>query len=282
MQTCISRFFFGHLQKIKKTLKMYRSHYFIILMAAFLMVSCHKDYFTIEGTLTNGAGKTIYIEELTPNDPLFIDSIRLDDKGNFKYSYKMPYPSFYNLHATKSNYAMLLPEEGEHITITGDYTNLEKTYELRGSAGSILLWQLQAYSNDGSERLNEIISLDQQNQQRFGPESDAYKKAKVYTDSLYWDLYTEQSDYVKQFIRDHHGSLATLIALYKPLGRDHALINIKRDPSLLSFYDDVLDGLKESLPDNPHTIHFQNSVAHLHHLYERYQQQQNATITMGE
>ena len=254
----------------------------IIILSVLILSSCHRDYFVIEGRLDNGAGKPLYIEELSPNEHIFIDSIILDGQGSFSYQYKMPYPSFYNLHATATDYVMLLPQNGETISLTGDYEHLETSYEVRGSVGSLQLWQLQSYSNDGTERLKEIVSLDQLNQQQCEGDTHAYRQAKRYTDSLYWDVYTEQSDYVKQFLSEHRGSLSTLIALYKPLGRDPALIDINRDPSLLSYYDDVLGGLKESMPENPHTVHFQNSVAHLHHLYERYQQQQGVSINVGE
>lgn len=261
-------------------------HLLLLATIVVAFVGCNSKDFTIVGQLNGGANKTIYIEELTPNGPLFIDSIRLDKNGNFKFSYEMPYQSFYNLHTSPTFYVMLLPENGEKIEIRGDYDRLETSYEVRGSAGSILLWQLQAYGNDGNERLKEVVAKDQENQRLYGVESADYRKAKELTDSLYFDIYTDQSSYVKQFIEEHRGSLATMIALYKPLGRDHALIDINRDPSLLYYYDEVLEGLEESLPDNPHTLHFKNSVAHLHHRYEVYQQRQQmenqAVITMGE
>lgn len=257
-------------------------HIFLIAISLLVMSSCKKDYFSISGTIANGAGKTAYIEELTPDGPLFLDSISIDENGEFSFSYQMPYPTFYNLHITTSNYVMLLPEVGEKIILTGDFNNLQGTYDVRGSHGSMLLWQLQAYSNMGDEKLAEIIALDQENQQRYGLDTKDYREAKKNTDSLYFEAYSEQSDFVKSFIEQNKGSLATLIALYKPFGPNHSLIDIKRDPSMLSFYDMVLDGLKESLPDNPHTIHFGNSVAHLHHQYEQYQQSQQAQITVGQ
>lgn len=254
----------------------------LIAVALLFFASCHKNSFTIDGTISGGAGKTIYIEELTPTEPLFLDSIRLDADGHFSYTAEIQYATFYNVHVTPTNYVMLQPEAGDKIVLTGDYDNLEGTYEVRGSQGSMLLWQLQSYSNMGSERLKEIVDIDQENRQRYGEDTKEYKVAKQYTDSLYFDAYTEQSEYVKKFIEQNEGSLVTLIALYKPFGARHALIDIDRDPSLLSYYDSVLDGLKTSLPDNPHTIHFENSVAYLHHQYELYQQRQQAEVVVEQ
>lgn len=254
----------------------------IVSLLLVLLSACHHDdTFTIQGTLEGGAGKTVYIEELTPSEPLFLDSIRLDNEGKFSYSCKLPYATFYNLHVTPTNYVMLLPEGGDKIVLSGQYDNLEGTYEVRGSYGTMLLWQLQSYSNMGSEKLSEIVSIDQQNRQTYATDTAAYRMAKQVTDSMYYEAYTEQSDYIKKFINDNQGSLATLIALYKPFGRSHALIDIERDPGLLVYYEQVLEGLEQSHPDNPHTMHFKNSVAYLQHRLEQYQQQQQQDLSIS-
>ena len=56
----------------------------LIIAALMLLASCgNKNKITIEGTLDNGANKVIYIEEMTPDSRLFIDSITLDKNGHF-------------------------------------------------------------------------------------------------------------------------------------------------------------------------------------------------------
>ena len=71
---------------------------YILLFATtvLLFAGCKKENkFTIEGTIDNGAGKMMYIEELTPDGPHFLDSIPLDKKGKFSYSGKYEYQTFY-------------------------------------------------------------------------------------------------------------------------------------------------------------------------------------------
>ena len=63
----------------------------LIAVALLFFASCHKNSFTIDGTISGGAGKTIYIEELTPTEPLFLDSISLDADGHFSYTAEIPY-----------------------------------------------------------------------------------------------------------------------------------------------------------------------------------------------
>ena len=240
---------------------------FPIIIATLLLSACHKNTFVIEGTLDNGANKTIYIEEITPNEgPLFIDSVKLDGKGHFTFRYKPPYESFYNIHVTNEDYVVLLPKGGEKVKLTGDYTMLESTYQVEGSPESTLLWQLQDYSNQGTETLKDIVATDTKNRQLLANgdmSQEEYDHEHDITDSIYAATYAEQQQYVVHFIEDNLGSLSTLIALYKPFN-NHPLI----DPSnSFEFYEAVLEGLQENMPDNPHTLHFKNSVERIRYQY---------------
>lgn len=232
----------------------------IIAAALFLLAACgNRNDITIEGTLTNGAGKTIYIEEMTPEARLFIDSIKLDSKGHFKFRYAMPYKTFYNVHITDDDYIVLLPDFGEKIVMQGCYDSLSNTYRLQGAGDSQLLWQLQDYANQGSAVLRDIVATDRQNQQLLADgkiTQSEYDAARQITDSVYLNAFADQQHYVVNFIQDHLGSLTTLIALYKPFN-NRPLIN---PADSFEFYEAVLEGLEESMPDNPHTISFKNQV----------------------
>lgn len=242
---------------------------FLTLTAVILLASCgSKNDIVITGTLNGGAGKTIYIEEMTPESRLFIDSIKLDSKGHFKFRYAMPYKTFYNVHVSESDYIVLLPDMGEKIDIQGDYDSLSYTYHLNAGAESQLLWQLQDYTNNGSRTLLDIVSTDQHNQQLLaeGAITQAdYDAARQQTDSLYLDAFADQQQYVVHFIQDNLGSLATLIALYKPFN-NRPLINPEDS---FEFYEAVLEGLEESMPDNPHTLNFKNQVERTRFQYAR-------------
>ena len=221
-----------------------------------------KESFQIVGTLENGAGKMVYIEELTPEGPLFLDSIKMDSKGNFRFSYKMPYESFYNVHVAQNDYIVLLPQNGETIRIKGDYNRFSLTYTVEGSPQSTLLWQLQEYTNMGIARLTDIVKMDDENRAKY-PNANDLKEARKVTDSIFLDAFAEQQDYIMDFIQHNFGSLATMIALYKEFN-NHPIIDPAKS---LDWYIEVLEGLETERPENPHTIHFHNSVEYLKHKY---------------
>ena len=227
------------------------------------IAACKHDTFTISGTIEDGAGKALWLEELTPEGALFIDSIPMDSKGHFKYSYKMPYQSLYNLHTSDNNYIVLLPNYGEKIKINGKYDNLSLTYNVSGSPESILLGQLQQYTNDGGKVLNQLVDTTLYYQQLYEEgkiDIEMVYNKKDETDSIYRLTFQEQQDYIGHFIEENQGSLSTLIALYKPF--NNRLLIDTRDPNSIDWYDLVLEGLEESMPDNPHTLHFKNTVEH--------------------
>ena len=239
-----------------------------IALAVLLLAACgDKHTVTFCGTLENGAGKVIYLEELTPEGALFIDSITLDGKGCFKYKYDMPYKTFYNLHASQYDYVVLLPDYGEKVEVEGCYDSLSMTYKIKGAGDSQLLWQLQSYTNDGINVLRHLGATDAANKQLLaeGKMTEAeYDAAHQQTDSVYLATYYEQQAYVMDFIEQHAGSLATIIALYKPFNVSMPLV---RPEEHFEYYDLVLQGLEEGMPDNPHTLNFKNTVEHLRYQY---------------
>lgn len=239
-------------------------HPYILGAILLLVVGCTHNTFTISGTLDGATGKTLWLEEIAPDGPLFIDSIPVDDKGRFKYSYKMPYRSLYNLHTTADNYIVTLPDYGEHLHVTGRYDNLSVSYMVEGSPESALLWQLQQYTNDGAEMLNRLVDTTNRYAQMLfdglATQQQVLDK-KDETDSIYHLVFQEQQDYVCRFIEENQGSLSTLIALYKPF--NNRLLIDTRDPNSIDWYDIVLEGLQERYPDNPHTLHFKLTTEHL-------------------
>ena len=234
---------------------------FVALAAALLTAACQNKSFTISGTIEGGAGQKLFLEELTPDGPLFIDSIPIDAKGHYKYRYTMPYRSMYNLHTTADNYAVTLPDYGEHMVLDGRWDNLSLTYTVKGSPESTLLWQLQQYINDGAQVLNALVDTTQHYAELLfaGSVDEAtVLEKKAMTDSLFLEEYHAQQDYATSFVQENAGSLATLIALYMNFN-NRPLIDPRMESSV-DYYETVLNGLEERYPDNPHTQHFKISV----------------------
>ena len=150
------------------------------------------------------------------------------------------------------------------------------SYSVRGSQESLLLWQLQEFYNDGSQALRDIVDTANHYEDLLKHKKitqKQYDARRKESNDTYRDLFLEQQDYICRFIEENKGSLATLIALYKPFN-NRAIID-PRDPGSIDYYDLVLQGLQQTLPDNPHTLHFKNTTEHLRSALARQEEKRN-------
>ena len=252
----------------------------LFLIPVLALSSCgKKKTFTIEGTLQGGAGKYVYIEEIAPKEIIPIDTIKLDNNGHFVFTYEMPYQSFYNIKVNNADFVTLLPDYDETILFTGDYNRLSPTYEVQGSQGSVMLWQLNDFYKYGLLRLDSIARAYDKLVADCKGDTNCIKRQKPLLDSVYVNANDEQQQYIISFIERNKGSLATLIALYKPFN-GKPLINPRTAD--FYYYEEVADGLDEALPENPHTLHFRNTVEHMRVQQTLQQSQQpQAIVSMG-
>ena len=212
--------------------------------------------FEIKGTFENAAGKTLYIEEMTPdNGAQFLDSITCDKNGNFSYKATMNYQTFYNLHGSEYDYIVLLPNDGEKITLSGDCTNLGTTYRVNGSPESQLMWQIQSYINDANRTIADIAQQDKHNRETLS-EAD-YEAAHNVTDSIFIAERNTLYMMFYNFIEDNRGSLSTLYAVDAPFNHTGRVFYAE---SNFEVFEAVLEGLAEKNPDNPHTQYYRTRV----------------------
>lgn len=246
-----------------------------ILFLALLATACKDEkggamQFTLEGTLNGAAGKTLYIEEMTPdNGALFLDSLVCDQKGHFSYKGTMNYQTFYNLHTSQYEYIVLLPDDKEHIVISGDFVQMSEHYQVSGSKGSQQMWEIQNHINNANHVIADIAQRDQYNKANLNAAD--YERAHQETDSIF--IAERQLIYVTfyNFIEDHRGSLSTLYAIDAPFNHTGRVFYAEPD---FEVFEMVLSGLLDSVADNPHTQYYKTRVERARSARMMAQQQQ--------
>lgn len=233
-----------------------------LVIAVVLLAGCKgksgngEMSFEIKGTFENAANKTLYIEEMTPdNGPRFLDSITCDKNGKFSYKCTMSYQTFYNLHGSEYDYIVLLPNDEETITLNGDCSDLGATYRVSGSPESQLMWQIQSYINDANRTIADIAQQDKQNRATLS-EAD-YEKAHTVTDSIFIAEHNTVYMMFYNFIEDNRGSLSTLYAVDAPFNHTGRVFYAEPD---FEVFESVLEGLMAKTPDNPHTQYYRTRV----------------------
>ena len=105
----------------------------IILTAALALAGCSKEKFHISGAITEAKDSILYLENLSLDGPQVIDSVKLDDTGNFKFSGDRPEaPEFYRLRIA-DQYISLSVDSTENISVKAKYSTLSTDYTVEGS-----------------------------------------------------------------------------------------------------------------------------------------------------
>jgi peroxiredoxin len=176
------------------------------------------DKFIIHGKLKNTNGEKIVLVQMKADSLKPVDSMKIDDNGEFRFSIKPSESCFYMLKLGADNFITLLPEKGETVEITGNSRQLANEYKVSGSVGSELLGELNTYTRKNYKKTDSLFNVLEANE-----ESMNFKDIKAECDSLYQKIFEDQQKYVQDFIHRNPTSLASLFALYEKFGQQKVL-----------------------------------------------------------
>ena len=117
----------------------------LIFVGFIVLVGCTKQpTFTISGTLTNAADKTIYLEQTALLATTIVDSCIIDVDGNFSLEAPAPtYPDFYRLRVGSRSLPLAI-DSTEHVQVSASLDSLPYTLNINGSDVSVRMAQLRA------------------------------------------------------------------------------------------------------------------------------------------
>ena len=205
----------------------------------------------ISGIIKNSENQKLILQLLKYNEKLTIDSTITDNEGRFSFTFLPEEKSVFLLKKDENHFINIIADKGESIEIFSDYENFEKNYSTKGSDDSQLLCQLNNHLQINQKKLDSIaaiwetaIKLPNRNEIKQG------------LDSVYFTTFKDQYLYQKHFIETNSSSLAALIALYLPLGREAVL----RESVDFALFEKVSNDLLKTLPDNSHSINFAKRI----------------------
>jgi len=110
---------------------------FAFLLISVTLIACNqKNNFKVEGTIANANDQVVILEQNGLLKTTVIDSIKLDEDGDFSFKAPRPeYPDFYRLRIGSKTIDFAV-DSCEHITIKADTKNFSTGYTLEGSQTS--------------------------------------------------------------------------------------------------------------------------------------------------
>lgn len=104
------------------------------LAVALCFCSCGKEQFHLNGTITNATDSVLYLENMALDGAKVVDSVKLDDKGDFAFSLEAPAdaPEFYRLRIAQQIISLSV-DSTETITVKATYPDMASNYQVEGS-----------------------------------------------------------------------------------------------------------------------------------------------------
>ncbi len=222
----------------------------LIVWAAVLLFSCGpKNQFTISGTIDGGAGKTLYFSQLHPSKLTFVDSVKLDKKGNFELKGTASDPTFYLLQVSNTNFVTLLLDSADRVTIEGNYANLAFDYDVEGSANSKEIQELNQKFAEAKAKLDSLRALYNKNKN-----NPLYASTLESLNIEYASIANAYAQYASDFVKRNPFSPANIYALYQQWEPNAFVIN---DLQLMKTTASALSSL---YPNNDHVKALYNNT----------------------
>ena len=135
---------------------------------ALTIASCNERKFTVEGQIDNAKDSVLYFENVGLEGINTLDSIKLDDNGNFSFSEAAPgAPEFYRLRIADQIINVSI-DSTETVQFKGQYPGMASNYTVSGSDNcekikELTLKQMDLQSRAIAIQRNTAIGIDEAN-----------------------------------------------------------------------------------------------------------------------
>ena len=124
----------------------------LAFMAA-VLTSCDNRKFHINGNVTEAKDSVLYLENMSLDGPVVVDSVKLDEKGAFSFSGKAPEaPEFYRLRIA-GQIINLSVDSTETVDVKASYPSMATGYTVEGSAECATIRELALKQIDLQNRV---------------------------------------------------------------------------------------------------------------------------------
>lgn len=139
----------------------------VIMVAALALTSCNNKKFHINGNITEAKDSMLYLENISLNGPVKIDSVKLGEDGAFDFQENAMdsiTPDFYRLRIANQTINLSI-DSTESVTVKAAYPQMSYKYEVEGSENcntikELSLKQMLLQSNINGIVKNPNIGVD--------------------------------------------------------------------------------------------------------------------------
>jgi len=227
--------------------------YLIALATLFTNACTNENRIIVKGKINGGKErKSIFLNRIEVDYPVFIDSSQIDTQGNFKFSIEAPLPEFYQLGFSSTNFITILASPGEKISLEFNDSILWKDYSVKGSEGSADIKMLDERLARTRAQLDSVELA-----YRNASTRTSFDEEKIPLEKTYEDLIRKQRKSNIDFIVTNPGSFASIKALYQQIDNETGVLYEARD---LQYFKIVADTLGRYYPRSKHVVALRQDV----------------------
>ncbi len=216
-----------------------------IILIAFIFISCSDpNQFVIEGQFDNGGKRMVYLDKLGQRQLEPIDSIAMDENGNFKFKGQIEQPNFFVIRVEEEMITLLV-EPSEKVKLKGTIHQLADGYEVEGSVGSV---QVKKLNTQLGKTMEQIDSIRTTYRKALADSSINMDSLKPGLDKKYAEILEKQKQKNIAFIEENPGSMASILALYQQVGPRTFVLNPTEN---MEYFEMVNEKLSQKYPNSP-------------------------------
>ena len=227
---------------------------FLILLTVIIIACNNEKNIIISGSHPGDIHEYLYVNRVNLNNPVFVDSVRINRSGKFKIKIDNPEPAFYTLGFNNNEFITVVAEPGDRIELEFKGKKLQNDYTVEGSEESEKVRMLD-------KKLGQTIiildSLTTEYQEVIEKGDNPEKAAEI--EQEYTSTLNEQRKHNIAFILDNLSKLSAVKAIYQKVNENTFVLYQQRDlqylklvsDSLGRYYPDIslTKSLKENLED---------------------------------
>ncbi|HVA98826.1 MAG TPA: TlpA disulfide reductase family protein [Bacteroidia bacterium] len=228
---------------------------FVIILAALAIAGCknktattNHGTFELDGKLTNSQGQKIYLEQLTPTGAKTLDTTVVDKSGEFHFYTNGIEIGFYNVKIDDRNFATMILDSSEKVTVTGNAQDLGNTVSIEGSPDTKIFMDMNQFlktnyaKRDSLTKLYQVFANLHKDKKSLDSLSNGLEKP-------FDSILGQQNKYLTNFIDAHSTSLASLAAIQQ-LNSDE----------FFPYYQKLDKALTTKYPDSPYIKYFHSQI----------------------
>ncbi|MCD6067206.1 MAG: AhpC/TSA family protein [Bacteroidetes bacterium] len=227
----------------------------VICASVFTFVSCgdakkSANGFELKGTLSNASGETLILEQMSQSGYVFIDSAKVDEKGNFEFTNIKPTAmDFFRLKTSEANFAVLVADSTQKLNFSGNAKALGTDYKVEGSPDTKQFIEINIELLSVSKQLDSLQGVMNSKMMAVKMDSSKMEELNVQAEGQFNAIFAKTAAVLIKKVDAFPGTIANFSAFNA--------IHIEDNMPL---YEKVLKELSEKHPASSYTQQLRASI----------------------